>query len=75
VWCILEGTGFHRGKLGPLPASGAVLHWGVSDICRLREGEIVEHGGIPDRMAIAEQFGMPAPSRWLIRFLMGKRPR
>jgi hypothetical protein len=45
------------------------------DICRFREGQIVKHGGIPDQMAIAEQFGMPAPSRWLIRFLMGKRPR
>ncbi len=75
VCFVLEGTGTHQGMAGPFPASGNALSWQVIDICRCQEGQIIEHLGIPDQMAITEQIGMPRPPRWLMRLLMRRGRR
>jgi predicted ester cyclase len=69
----LVGEGTHRGQLGPLPGSGKHVTWDVIDICRFRDGRIVEHWGVPDRMGIMEQVGMPEPPRWLVKLMMRRR--
>ncbi|MBU1227884.1 MAG: ester cyclase [Actinobacteria bacterium] len=70
----LTGEGTHEGQLGPLPGSGKHVTWDVFDVCRFRDGQISEHWGVPDRMAILEQVGMPQPPRWLMKLMM-KRAR
>jgi predicted ester cyclase len=67
---VLRGDGTHDGPLGPLPASGTHLTIDVIDVCRFREGKIAEHWGVPDRMGIMEQIGMPQPPKWLMGFLL-----
>jgi predicted ester cyclase len=34
----------------------------VIDICRYADGKLVEHWGVPDRMAILEQIGALPPT-------------
>lgn len=72
---VLEGTGTHLGQFGPLPGTGTLLSFSVIDICRFEDGVIVEHWGIPDRMGIMEQIGMPQPPRWLMNIMMRRRRR
>ncbi len=71
---LLSGTGTHLGPMGPIPASGTPLAWQVIDICRFQDERIIEHWGIPDRMGIMEQIGIPRPPRWL-RPLLARRAR
>jgi predicted ester cyclase len=71
---LLRGEGTHQGQLGPLPGSGKHVTWDVIDVCRFRDGKIAEHWGVPDRMGILEQVGMPRPPRWLMKLMM-KRNR
>lgn len=72
---MLRGEGTHQGSLGRLPASGTHLTLEVIDICRFRDGRIIEHWGIPDQMSIMEQIGMPQPPAWLMHLLMKRRKR
>ena len=72
---LLSGEGTHQGPLGPIPASGTRLTWEVIDICRFRDGKIIEHWGIPDRFWIMEQIGMPSPPSWLLKLLMKRRKK
>jgi predicted ester cyclase len=71
---LLRGEGTHQGQLGPLPGSGKHVTWDVIDVCRFHDGRIAEHWGVPDRMGILEQVGMPRPPRWLMKLMM-KRSR
>jgi predicted ester cyclase len=70
VTFLLSGEGTHLGQLGPLPGSGKKVAWDVIDVCRFRDGRIAEHWGVPDRMGILEQVGMPRPPRWLMKLMM-----
>ncbi|MEZ5176177.1 MAG: ester cyclase [Acidimicrobiia bacterium] len=72
---LLSGTGTHLGSFGPLPGTGTALTLNVIDICRFEDGVIIEHWGIPDRMGIMEQIGMPQPPRWLMNLMMRRRRR
>jgi predicted SnoaL-like aldol condensation-catalyzing enzyme len=71
---LLRGEGTHQRPLGPLPGCGKHVTWDVADVCRFRDGKIAEHWGVPDRMGILEQIGMPQPPRWLMKLMM-KRSR
>lgn len=75
VCFLLTGTGTHQGQLGPLPATGTALSFSVIDVCRFKDGKIIEHWGIPDQMGIVEQIGMPQPPRWMMRLLMKRKSR
>jgi len=62
VWgrCRARGT-----QLGPhmgMPPTGKSIDITVIDICRFKEGKMIEHWGVPDRFAILEQLGLlPEP--------------
>ena len=57
--------GTHTG--GPyfgVPPSGRVLTYGTADAFRVRDGQLVEHLDVPDRLGTLQQLGllrMPEP--------------
>ena len=72
---VLQGTGTHEGPFGPLPGTGTKLNLDVIHICRFQDGQIIEHWGIPDRMGIMEQIGMPQPPSWLMNVMLRRKRR
>jgi ketosteroid isomerase-like protein len=58
VWALLRGTGIET-------RSGKAVNFYVMDICRFRDGRLIEHWGVPDRFAIMHQAGAlpPPPAR------------
>lgn len=65
VWARLRGRGTHTGAVLGEP-TGRSFDITVMDLCRFRDGLIVEHWGVPDRFAQMMQLGLlrlgPAPS-------------
>jgi predicted ester cyclase len=62
VWARLRARGTHNGPAFGGP-TGRTFDINVIDICRFRDGMIVEHWGVPDRLAQMQQLGvMPAPA-------------
>jgi predicted ester cyclase len=65
VWARLRARGTHGGEAlgGP---SGRAFDITVMDVCRFQNGRIVEHWGVPDRLAQMQQLGIipgaPAPA-------------
>ncbi|MGA8014320.1 MAG: ester cyclase [Candidatus Dormiibacterota bacterium] len=57
VWARLRARGTHSGDLlgGP---TGRAFDITVMDVCRFRDGRIVEHWGVPDRFAQMQQLGI-----------------
>ena len=56
VWVRAEATATHTGpSFGP--PTGRRVNWTVFDVATVRDGKIVEHGGVPDRFAILAQTG------------------
>jgi predicted ester cyclase len=61
VWARLRARGTHTGPVFGGP-TGRTFDINVIDICRFSDGLIVEHWGVPDRLAQMQQLGvMPAP--------------
>lgn len=55
VWALLRGSGTEA-------RSGKPVSFAVMDICRFRDGKLVEHWGVPDRFAIMHKTGaLPSP--------------
>jgi predicted ester cyclase len=62
VWGRLRAQGTHTGAVlgGPTGRTFAIT---VIDICRFRDDRLVEHWGVPDRLAQMQQLGLlPAPA-------------
>lgn len=53
VWARSRATGRSR--------SGQKVSIYVFDVCRFKDGRLVEHWGVPDRFALLHQSGMLAP--------------
>jgi predicted ester cyclase len=54
VWARMVARGSH-------PRSGQTVAMSVMDICRFKDGRMVEHWGIPDRFALLHQLGLLPP--------------
>ena len=54
----LRGTGTHRGELCGIPASGTALHFTVTAVVRVAEGQVAECWAIPDELGIRQQLGV-----------------
>jgi predicted SnoaL-like aldol condensation-catalyzing enzyme len=54
VWVRMRGTGSD-------PRSGKSVVMDVFDICRFKDGKLVEHWGVPDRFALLHQVGALPP--------------
>jgi predicted ester cyclase len=58
VWARMTATSTHGGPFFGVPASGRPLKITVIDVCRFKDGRIVEHWGVPDRFALLAQMGV-----------------
>ena len=62
VWGRMTARGTHHGQFGPMPPTGKRIEITVIDIMRFKDGQLIEHWGVPDRFALMEQLGMmPRP--------------
>ncbi len=64
VWARLAARGTHGGDILSGP-TGRAFEVTVMDLCRFRDGKIVEHWGVADRLAQMQQLGVipgPTPS-------------
>ena len=57
VWIRMKARGTNGGSIIGKPPTGKKMEIDVIDICRIREGKIVEHWGVPDQLSMLEQVG------------------
>jgi predicted ester cyclase len=57
VWARMTATATHGGPFLGIPASGRPVKITVVDVCRFKDGQMVEHWGVPDRFAVLAQIG------------------
>jgi predicted ester cyclase len=69
VWGRLTARGTQRGPIGPLFPTGKRMQITVIDIMRFRDGKLVEHWGVADRLAMMEQLGMKPPPKFILKLL------
>ena len=58
VWARTKARGTHTGPFAGRPATGKAIDIDVFDQCRFENGQMIEHWGVPDRMAQMQQLGM-----------------
>jgi predicted ester cyclase len=58
VWARLRGTGTDTGGQLGRPPTGRAFAITVIDVARFREGRMVEHWGVPDRLGLLLQLGL-----------------
>lgn len=69
VWGRMTGRGTHKRQFGPLPPTGKTFEITVIDIMRFKDGKLIEHWGVPDRLALMEQLGMKPPPRIIMKII------
>ena len=69
VWGRMTGRGTQKGQFGPMPPTGKKMEITVIDIMRFKEGRLVEHWGVPYRLAAMEQLGMKAPPKFIVKLM------
>lgn len=64
TWARLTGRGTHQGPFVGIQPTGKSIVITVMDECRFENGQIVEHWGVADQLAVMAQLGaLPGPSR------------
>jgi predicted ester cyclase len=61
VWLRMVGSGTNDGSFMGNPPTGRRMQTDVFDICRVADGRIVEHWGVPDRLSVLFQLGLAQP--------------
>jgi predicted ester cyclase len=61
VWLRLTGTGTNDGSFMGHPPTGRRMRTDVFDALRVRDGRVVEHWGVPDRLGVLFQLGLAQP--------------
>jgi predicted ester cyclase len=61
VWLRIRATGTHDGPFMGNPPTGRKLSVDVLDVCRMSNGRIAEHWGVPDNLSAMEQLGLLPP--------------
>ena len=69
VWGRMTGRGTHKNQFGPLPPTGKRFEITVIDIMRFKDGKLIEHWGVPDRLALMEQLGMTPPPKIIMKII------
>jgi len=59
IWVRVRGQGTATGPFFG-PPSGQPVDFTVIDVCRMADGRIAEHWGVPDRFAVLAQTGVLA---------------
>lgn len=64
VWLRMTGTGTNDGSFMGHPPTGQTMRTDVFDALRVRDGRVIEHWGVPDRLGALFQLGLvPPPAR------------
>ena len=64
VWTHMPARGTNYGSFMGFAPTGKSFTITVIEICRFDGGKIVEHRGVPDRLALLHQLGLiPSPAR------------
>jgi len=61
VWLRMTATGTNDGSFMGHPPTGRAMRSDVLDVVRVRDGRIVEHWGVPDRLSTLFQLGLAQP--------------
>jgi predicted ester cyclase len=62
TWARITGRGTHKGPFMGIAATGKPIVVTVMDVCRFENGQIVEHWGVADQLAVMAQLGaLPRP--------------
>src|SRR6202521_2169081 len=61
VWARQKGGGTNLGSFAGHPPTGRKAFIDVVDICRIENGKIVEHWGVPDQLGMMMALGLIAP--------------
>ncbi len=61
VWSRNVGSGTNDGPFMGHPPTGRAMQIEVFDVVRVRDGKIVEHWGVPDRLGALFQLGLARP--------------
>lgn len=69
VWGRMTARGTQKGQFGPMPPTGKKFEITVIDIMRFKDGKLVEHWGVPDRLALMEQLGMKPPPKIIMKIM------
>ena len=62
AWSRNVGTGTNDGPYMGHPPTGRRMRVEVFDVVRVRDGRIVEHWGVPDRLGALIQLGLVTPA-------------
>jgi predicted ester cyclase len=64
TWARITGRGTHQGPFMGIPPTGKSIVVTVMDVCRFEQGQIVEHWGVADQLAVMAQLGaLPRPQQ------------
>jgi predicted ester cyclase len=69
VWGRMTARGIQNGQFGPMLPTGKKIEITVIDIMRFKEGKLIEHWGVPDRLAAMEQLGMKPPPKLIMKLM------
>jgi steroid delta-isomerase-like uncharacterized protein len=61
VWLRMTGTGTNDGPFMGNPPTGRTMSTPVFDVIRVRDGKMIEHWGVPDRLGALFQLGLAQP--------------
>ncbi len=61
AWVRMSATGTNDGSFMGHPPTGRRIRTDVFDVIRVRDGRIVEHWGVPDRLGTLFQLGLARP--------------
>jgi predicted ester cyclase len=61
VWLHMKGGGTNDGSFMGNPPTGRKMQIDVFDLLRVRDGRLVEHWGVPDRLGALFQLGLARP--------------
>lgn len=61
VWLRMVGSGTNDGPFMGNPPTGRSMRTDVFDVLRIRDGKLVEHWGVPDRLGVLFQLGLAQP--------------
>jgi predicted ester cyclase len=64
VWARVRAHAVNTKPIMGRPATGKSIEIDIIDVMRLRDGKLVEHWGVADRLAMLQQLGLlPRPDR------------
>jgi predicted ester cyclase len=69
VWGRMTASGTQLGQFGPMPPTGKKFEITVIDIMHFKDGKLIEHWGVPDRMGLMEQLGMKPPPKLIMKLM------